>query len=59
MPVAIEPPMRSASASMSIPESSRAWIAAATIICAKRSMRRACFFSMTSDASKPFSSQAK
>ena len=44
---------------MSIPESSRAWIAAATIICAKRSIRRAFFFSMKSTASKPFSSQAK
>ncbi len=59
MPVAIEAPTRSASFAMSSPESASAWRAAARIICAKRSMRRACLRSIQSVGSKSFSSQAK
>ena len=44
---------------MSIPESASAWREAATIICAKRSMRRACLRSIQFVGSKSFSSQAK
>ena len=40
------------------PESSSAWRAAATIICAKRSMRRACLCSIHCFGSNSFSSQA-
>ena len=50
--------MRSASGSTSRPESSSACRAAATIICAKRSMRRACLCSIQSFGSNSFSSQA-
>ena len=50
--------MRSASGSTSRPESASAWRAAATIICAKRSMRRACLCSIHSFGSNSFSSQA-
>src|SRR5215831_1882594 len=52
-------PMRSGSLAMSRPESRSANLAAATIRCAKRSMRRACLRSMNSVASKPFTSHAK
>jgi hypothetical protein len=44
---------------MSIPESSSACRAAARIICAKRSIRRARFRSIQIVGSKSFSSQAK
>ncbi len=59
MPVATEAPMRSASAAMSMPESCSAWRAAARIICAKRSIRRADLWSTQSVGSKSFSSHAK
>src|SRR5919106_406051 len=59
MPVATATPIRSGSAATSTPESCSAWRAAATIICAKRSMRRACLCSMNSVGSNPFASQAK
>src|SRR4029453_5264224 len=51
--------MRSASVAISSPESASACRAAATIRCAKRSMRRACLRSMYSVGSKPFTSHAK
>ena len=59
MPVAIAAPIRSGSLAMSRPESRSASRAAATIRCAKRSIRRACLRSMNSVASKSFTSQAK
>ncbi len=59
MPVATETPVRSVSPSMSMPESSSAMRAAAMIICAKRSIRRALRCSIHLVGSKPFSSQAK
>ena len=59
IPVAIAAPMRAASGSISSPESASAWRAAATIRCAKRSIRRACLNGMYSVASKSFTSQAK
>ena len=59
MPVATDPPTRSASFAMSRPESVSAWRAAARIICAKRSIRRAALRSIQAVGSKPFSSQAK
>ena len=43
---------------MSSPESSAAWRAAATTICAKRSIRRAFLWSSQFVGSKSFSSQA-
>jgi len=46
MPVAIEAPILSASAAISMPESCSAWRAAARTICAKRSMRRADLWSI-------------
>ncbi len=58
MPVAIEAPTRSASAPMSSPESCSACRAAATTICAKRSIRRACLRSIQSVGSKSFTSHA-
>ena len=59
IPVAIAAPTRSDSDSIERPESASAWRAAATIRCAKRSMRRACLRSMYSVGSKSFTSQAK
>src|ERR1044071_5964045 len=59
MPVATVGPTRSASDSIEMPESASACRAAATIRCAKRSMRRACLRSMYSVGSKPVASQAK
>ncbi len=59
MPVAIEAPIRSDSFAMSMPESASACREAATTICAKRSMRRACLRSIHSVGSKSFSSAAK
>src|ERR687887_784088 len=59
MPVATEAPTRSVSAGMSRPESSSAIRAAATIICAKRSIFRAFRYSIHFVGSKSFSSQAK
>jgi hypothetical protein len=59
MPVAIEAPTRSGSFAMSIPESVSACRAAARIICAKRSIRRADFRSIQVVGSKSFSSHAK
>ena len=50
--------MRSVSPAMSMPESASAWRAAATIICAKRSIFRALRLSIQSVGSKSFSSQA-
>ena len=59
MPVAIEAPMRSGRRRCRCPESCSAWRAAARIICAKRSIRRADLWSTQSVGSKSFSSQAK
>ena len=59
MPVATETPTRSVSGSISMPESSSAIRAAATIICAKRSSLRALRWSSHWVGSKSFSSQAK
>ncbi len=59
MPVATETPVRSVSPSMSMPESSSAIRAAAMIICAKRSIRRALRCSIHFVGSKSFSSHAK
>ena len=59
MPVAIDAPTRSASGFGSNPESSRACTAAARMICANRSIRRAVFRSIQFVGSKSFSSQAK
>ena len=59
MPVAIEEPMRVGSAAMSRPESASACRAAARIIWANRSIRRADLWSTQSVGSKSFSSQAK
>ena len=44
---------------MSMPESASAWRAAASTICAKRSMRRDALRSIQTVGSKSFSSQAK
>ena len=52
-------PIRSGSAPTSMPESCSAWRAAASTICAKRSIRRADLRSIQSVGSKSFSSQAK
>ena len=59
MPVATAAPMRSASLAMSIPESDSACRAAASTRCVNRSIRRTCFLSTQSAASKSFTSQAK
>ena len=57
--MAIEAPIRGDSFAISIPESASAWRAAATTICANRSIRRACLRSIQIVGSKSFSSQAK
>src|SRR3954447_22677897 len=59
MPVATDAPTRSASFEMSMPESLSAWRAAARIICANRSMRRAALRSIHCVGSNSFSSHAK
>src|SRR5580765_2799033 len=59
MPVATDAPTRSGSFEMSMPESVSAWRAAARIICAKRSMRRAALRSIHWVGSNSFSSHAK
>jgi hypothetical protein len=59
MPVAIDAPARSGAFETSTPESDSAWRAAARIICAKRSMRRAALRSIQFVGSNSFSSQAK
>ncbi len=59
MPVATDAPTRSASLEMSMPESLSAWRAAARIICAKRSIRRADLWLIQTVGSKSFSSHAK
>ena len=59
MPVATAAPIRSASFAMSIPESDSACRAAASTRCVNRSIRRTCFLSIQSAASKSFTSQAK
>ena len=59
MPVAIDAPMRGASAAMSSPESFSAWRAAASTRCVKRSMRRAVLRSIQSSGSKSLTSHAK
>src|SRR3954447_3725531 len=59
MPVATDAPTRSGSFEMSMPESLSAWRAAARIICAKRSIRRAALRSIHTVGSNSFSSHAK
>ena len=59
MPVATDAPTRSASFAMSMPESLSACRAAARIICANRSIRRAALRSIHDVGSKSFSSHAK
>jgi hypothetical protein len=59
MPVATAAPIRSASLAMSMPESDSACRAAASTRCVNRSIRRTCFLSTQSAASKSFTSQAK
>src|SRR3954447_2027800 len=59
MPVATDAPTRSCSFEMSMPESLSAWRAAARIICAKRSIRRAALRSIHTVGSNSFSSHAK
>src|SRR4051794_32955974 len=59
MPVATDAPTRSGSLEMSMLESLSAWRAAARIICAKRSIRRAALRSIHTVGSNSFSSQAK
>src|SRR4051812_22212237 len=59
MPVATDAPTRSASFEMSMPESLSAWRAAARIICAKRSIRRAALRSIHTVGSNSFNSHAK
>jgi hypothetical protein len=57
--VATEAPTRSESFSITIPESNSACRAAATTSCAKRSIRRACLYSIHRVGSNSFASQAK
>ena len=59
MPVAIEAPWRSGADATSTPESCSACRAAAMIIWANRSMRRAALRSIQTVGSKSFSSHAK
>jgi len=59
IPVATDAPIRSASFATSTPESASAIRAAERIICANRSIRRACFRSIHVFGSKSFSSHAK
>ena len=57
--MAIDAPIRGDSFAISIPESASACREAATTICAKRSIRRACLRSIQTVGSKSFSSAAK